>query len=49
MSTEAERQDTRKAMGYDLLRIFKQNPDKTYTLEELDAIIDAYLSGTEVK
>lgn len=29
--TEAERQDAKKAMAYDLNRILKQDPDKTYT------------------
>lgn len=42
MPTENERKDVQKAMAYDLIRIFEQNPDKTYTAKEL---IDAYISG----
>ena len=35
MGTEAERQDTRKAMAYDLLNIIDENPQQeTYTKEE---------------
>ena len=49
MSTEAERLDTRKAMAYDLIQILKESPEKSYTLEELEAIISAYLKGTVEK
>lgn len=45
MSNENERKDVQKAMAYDLLRIFKQEPDKSYSYEELEALIDAYISG----
>lgn len=46
--TEAERQDTRKAMAYDLLQILKRNEKgKTYTYEEIEALIEAYLTGSE--
>lgn len=45
MPTENERKDVQKAMAYDLLRILKQNPDKTYTAKELEDLIDAYISG----
>ena len=45
MPTENERKDVQKAMAYDLLRILKKGPDKTYTAEELEALIDAYISG----
>ncbi|MCI9508600.1 MAG: hypothetical protein HFF10_02475 [Angelakisella sp.] len=45
MPTENERKDIQKAMAYDLLRILKKDPDKTYTAEELEALIDAYISG----
>lgn len=37
--------DIRKAMAYDLLRIFKETPDKTYCYEELEKLIDAYIAG----
>lgn len=45
MPTENERKDVQKAMAYDLLRIFEQNPDKTYTPKELKDLIDAYIAG----
>lgn len=45
MPTENERKDVQKAMAYDLLKIFKKNPEKTYTCEELEELIDAYISG----
>lgn len=46
--TEAARQDTRKAMAYDLLQILKRNEKgKTYTYEEIEALIEAYLTGSE--
>ena len=32
-------------MAYDLLQILKKDPNKTYTAEELEALIDAYISG----
>ncbi len=45
MPTENERKDIQKAMAYDLLRVFKQEPDKTFSYEELEKLIDAYISG----
>ena len=45
MPTENERKDIQKAMAYDLLRILKQEPGKTYTAEELETLIDAYIMG----
>ena len=45
MPPENERKDVQKAMAYDLLRILKQEPDKVYTAKELEALIDAYISG----
>ena len=47
MPTENERKDIQKAMAYDLLRILKQNPEKTYTAEELEKLIDAYIIGAQ--
>ena len=47
MPTENERKDVQKAMAYDLLRILKQDPDKTYTAAELEKLIDAYLTGSQ--
>ncbi len=46
MPTENERKDVQKAMAYDLLRILKQDPEKTYTVKELERLIDAYILGT---
>ena len=45
MPTENERKDIQKAMAYDLLWILKQDLDKTYTVEELEKLIDAYIMG----
>ena len=45
--TENERKDIQKAMAYDLLRILKQNPEKAYTAEELEKLIDAYITGAQ--
>ena len=45
MPTENERKDVQKAMAYDLLKLFKQDPGKTYRYEELESLIDAYISG----
>ena len=45
MPTENERKDIQKAMAYDLLRILKRDPEKTYTAKELENLIDAYISG----
>lgn len=45
MSNENERKDVQKAMAYDLIRLFEQKPDKTYSVKELKDLIDAYISG----
>ena len=47
MPTENERKDVQKAMAYDLLRILKQNPEKSYSTEELEKLIDAYITGVQ--
>ena len=47
MPTENERKDVQKAMAYDLLRILKEDSQKSYTAAELEQIIDAYISGTK--
>ena len=39
--------DVRKAMAYDLLRIFESTPDKTNTAKELKELIDAYITGAQ--
>ncbi len=47
MPAENERKDIQKAMAYDLLQIFKQDPDKTYTAADLEVLIDAYIRGSQ--
>lgn len=47
MPTEKEIVLAQKAMAYDLTKILKSQPDKTYTVEELEKIIDAYIAGAE--
>ena len=45
MGTEAERQDTRKAMAYDLCNIIDENPkQQTYTAEEVKKLIKTYIA-----
>ena len=39
--------DIRKAMAYDLLVILKENGEKTYSAEELEKIICAYIAGQD--
>ncbi|MCI8879299.1 MAG: hypothetical protein HFH27_04880 [Clostridiaceae bacterium] len=45
MPTESERKDIRKSMAYDLLRIIHENPEKSYTAEELEQLIHTYLDS----
>lgn len=47
MPTENERKDVQKAMAYDLLRILKQDPKKAYSTEDLEKLIDAYITGSQ--
>lgn len=51
MSSEAEIKIVKKATLYDLMKILrgqlKQDPGKTYTYEELQNLVDAYLEGTD--
>jgi hypothetical protein len=50
MGTEAERQDTRKAMAYDLIQILEEKPEKeSYTVEEMKKIIRIYLATADQK
>ena len=50
MGTEIERQDTRKAMAYDIIQILKENPEKqSYTTEEKQKIIHVYLTTADQK
>ena len=47
MPTEKEIVMLQKATVYDIRRILEENPDKTYTLEELQQILDAYVTRIE--
>lgn len=50
MRTEAERQDTRKAMAFDLCNIIDENPaQETYTKEEIKKLIRVYVTTSEQK
>lgn len=50
MGTEAERQDTRKAMAFDLCNIIDEDPSQeTYTKEEIKKIIRVYVATTDQK
>ncbi len=50
MGTEAERQDTRKAMAFDLFDIFDAKPEQTtYTVEEIKKIIRVYVKTADQK
>ena len=49
MGSEAERQDTRKATVYDLQKIFKREGKDSFTYEEIEALMDAYIDGTDNK
>lgn len=47
MENKHYRDDVRKAMAYDLLEIFKTEPEKNYTSEELEKLISAYIQGND--
>jgi len=47
MPTEKEIVIVQKATVYDLKRIINKEPNKTYTQEELEKILDAYITGAE--
>lgn len=50
MGTEAERQDTRKAMAFDLCNIIDDDPtQETYTKEEIKKLIRVYVTTAEQK
>lgn len=42
---ETETRITQKAMAYDINRILKREPDRTYTAEEIEKILDDYITG----
>lgn len=48
MGTDAERQDTRKAMAFDLLAILDEKPEQvTYTVDEIKKLIRVYIKTAE--
>ena len=50
MGIEAERQDTRKAMAFDLCNIIDEDPaQETYTKEEIKKLIRVYVTTSEQK
>ena len=50
MGTEAERQDTRKAMAFDIIMILDKEPAKeTYTKEEIKKLITLYITTADQK
>lgn len=49
MPANQESTDIKKAMAYDLLIILKSEGDKTYTTDELEKIIQAYIAGLSQK
>lgn len=49
MPTAQENLDIKKAMAYDLLIILQANEGKTYTAEEVEKIIQAYIAGLAQK
>lgn len=49
MPTSQESMDIKKAMAYDLLMILKTNENKSYTAEDIEKIIQAYIAGLAQK
>ena len=50
MDPETRRQDTRKAMAFDLYAILDQDPAKeSYTIEEIKKIIYVYVTTADQK
>lgn len=49
MPSAQESVDIKKAMAYDLLTIFKAEDGKSYTPEEVEKIIRAYIAGLTQK
>ena len=47
MSTEKEITIVTKAVVFDLLQIFKHDENKTYTVQEINAILEAYAKKAE--
>lgn len=49
MPASQESMDIKKAMAYDLMMILKADGEKTYTSEEIEIIIQAYIAGLSQK
>ena len=47
MASEKEIVMFQKSTVYDILQILKQNPEKAYSLEELEKLLTAYVKGLE--
>ena len=47
MPSEKEIAIIQKATVYDLVKILKKDPEKSYTPEEIEKLFDAYLEGAE--
>ena len=47
MSTEREIIMFQKSTLYDLLQLIKKDPNKTYTTDELEELLTAYVKGLE--
>lgn len=45
MPTAIERRDIQKAMAFDLLQMLRADPDKMYSVDELEKLITAYITG----
>lgn len=47
MGTKYDSLEAKKAAFYDLFILLKQTPGKSYTVEELKEIVQAYMKGIE--
>lgn len=46
-ATQKEINNAQKAMAYDLLKLLRKDTEKTYSYQEIEGIIDAYVEGME--
>lgn len=49
MPSEKELVMYQKATIYDVIRLIKREPDRTYTADELEALLNTYAEGLEQK
>ena len=47
MWTQEDYSVMRKATVYDLIQVCKSDPKETYTTEEIETIMNAYVKGSE--